>query len=367
MSTLFHTFVRPALVVAVTALMSGASFGAANSSLLSPVVIKPEIFNINELLTVDPVPADATFAGQELLDSIGSYKRTPMVYNVVEFDQDPVAKGVVLLKQLNAKFNTERFVHLNDKWFGFQNDEDPSAMFELDSRTGNLRFNAGLKRYSDEGSTPNLPDEKNIIQFAAKYLIDLGLLPPLTEINTQNIQFGGLNMAVPDDKGGSKIFEKLKTVRAYRMLNGLEVEGKSRLVMHFGEQGALQGIISQWSKVDEGHAVTEGDLIPAVKIREAALANIRKVIAQFEKPELAEVKLVMFDDGQGVIEPAYHFVVNRTFNDKSTREAQQVLIPYDFYLPVLNKSRAVLPDMESARVQPLDGTDEKPVSFGTDE
>ena len=368
MSTLFHTVIRPALAVTITALMSTASLGANVALLPSTTLIKPVNFNISDLVLNVPT-TETAFTGQELLDSIGRYKSLPMTYSAVELDKDPVAKSIALLKRLNVKFNTDRFIPLNDKWFGFQSDEDPSAIFELDSRTGNVHFNAGLKRYNGEESTPNLPKGKEeTIQFAAQHLINLELLPPLTEINLQKIELGGLNMAIPDGQGRSKVFEKLKTVRAYRVLNGLEVEGDSRIVMNIGEKGALAGVVFKWPKVGEGQALTENDLIPAVKIREAALSNIQRVIAKTQNPELKEVKLVLYDDGQGIIEPAYHFIINRNFNLGTTvRATELTMIPFDFYLPILNKSRAVFPDMESVRVQPLDGIDEKQGNVGKDE
>lgn len=369
MSTKFNTLVRSAVLAALTSVVSTVSVGATfNSQLLATSIIKPVL--ITDLLTEQPT-TETEFAGRELLEKIGRYSGTPMVYQAVGFDKDPVAKSVVFLKRLNEKFNTDRFIHLENNWFGFQSENDPSASFEFDSRTGNIRFNAGLKPYSGEEQTADLPKSPDeIIKFAAKYLIELELLPPLTEINGQKIEFGGLNMAIPDDKGGSKIFEKLKTVRAYRVLNGMEVEGDSRLVMNFGEKGKLAGIVSQWSKVGPGEPLTESDLIPAEKLREAAIANIQRVISKTQNPELAEVKLVLYDDGNGVIEPAYHFIVKRTIklgDSQRTVGATDTMVPYDFYLPISNKSRAEFPDLETVRVQPLDGRDQNPIKIGQDE
>ncbi len=365
MSTKLPTIVRSVLVASAVSLLSGPSFGATLNPSLLTTVIKPVL--ISDLLTETP-STTGEFSGKQLLDSLGRYEKKPMVYKTLEFNKDPIAKSVQLIKQLNVNFNTDRIVHLNDKWLGFQNDEDASSTFEFDTHSGNIHFNRGLKGYSEERSTPNLPDERQITQFAAKHLIDLGLLPPLTEINLQKIEIGGLNMAVPDSKGGSKVFEKLKTVRAFRVLDGVEVEGDSRLIMHLGENGELAGIVAQWPQVSEGKALTENDLIPAEKLREAALANIQRVLGKSVRPELTEAKLVLYDDGQGVIEPAYHFVVKRNFNlNENSRSTELTMIPYDFYLPIYNKSRAAFPDLQSVMVQPLDGRDEKVGDVAKDE
>jgi hypothetical protein len=127
-------------------------------------------------------------------------------------------------------------------------------------------------------------------------------------------------------------------------------------------------MVSQWPKVAESQALTVHDLVPADKLRETALSNINRILGKAQKSELTEAKLVLYDDGHGVVEPAYHFIVNRTFNlGEASREASASMIPYDFYLPVYNKSRAEFPDMQEVRVLPLDGRDDKLGNVGEDE
>lgn len=266
---------------------------------------------------------------------------------------DPMGSdtGVDFGKQERAGLDGSRLVR--------RSKEDPSAVFEYDVRTGNFLFNGGLGRYRDESSTPDLPKEEGAEKLALERLglYDLKLDP--SELRVAHV--GGLRMGVVNDRGGTDVYEKLRTVRFERLLDGIAVEGDSRIIVHLGEQGTLAGLHYQWPQVERVGTLSPDVALGADEIRDAALTEIRQVSAVAEKAALTEVELVLYDDGLGVIEPAYHFRLDRLIDLEG---AEPSPIPYDFYVPLSRKSQALFPHMEVARKRPDENTTEPYVGDG---
>jgi hypothetical protein len=84
-----------------------------------------------------------------------------------------------------------------------------------------------------------------------------------------------------------------------------------------------------------------------------ALEEIKRVTEKAEKSTLTGAELVLYDDGRGMVEPAYHFTVNRLID---LGESDPAAIPYDFYVPIAKEPRAFYPYMDTALVQPDDNT-----------
>ena len=62
---------------------------------------------------------------------------------------------------------------------------------------------------------------------------------------------------------------------------------------------------------------------------------------------------MLYDDGQGVIEPAYHFVLERYIANSANSDQKPVMIPYDFYIPISSMPLAMYPYMENSKVKPV--------------
>jgi hypothetical protein len=304
--------------------------------------------------------------GLELLETLGRYEKPLKTYRIVKPSQSPEKAAAELMGVFNGlsenDFRDAELVQLSKTRIGFRHLKDPSASFEFDGETGNFLFNGGLSAYREEGHSKGLPDQKTAEPSARAWLEKLQFLPPEQELKTQHV--GGLNMGVPDGKGGTIIYEKLKTVRFSRILDGLDVEGSSRIVVHLGQEGSLAGLVHQWPAIGRSVELTAAELRSPETLRDAALKKIRQGAAKAERSQLTEAKLVLFDDGHGVIEPAYHLIVERWIR---LQEDQPTMIPLDFYVPVLSKPQAQYPDMEVAQLKPDDGLSEEPVVTDVDD
>jgi len=233
---------------------------------------------------------------------------------------------------------------------------DPSASFEYDAKLGRLLFNGGLRAYRGDERTPNLPDEAKAADLARSHLSKLRLAPASTQVGV--VKTGGVNLGVTDGKGATQIYEKFKTVRFSRALEGVPVEGDARVVVQLGSEGALAALVYQWPSLQAGEAYTGRQLVDLKLVREQAIKQLSEVTASAEAAFLTGADLVFYDDGRGVVEPAYHFTVERYLGLDKGEPTQ---IPYDFYLPALTSSHAFYPHLDKPKIAPADGRDESPV------
>ena len=220
--------------------------------------------------------------------------------------------------------------------------EDLSAGLDVDTRFGDISYSGGLARYSADGTTPGLPDAKEAPELALQWVSSIGLLPPADEMVVAHV--GGLNMSARDEDGRTADYAKLVTVRFERELGGLPVLGASRLVVHLGEQGQLQGLVLSWVQVEREEVDPAAVLDPEATLGEALeLFEMTSGDARSIRVEDAEV--VLYDDGAGTIEPAIHVTAMRSYADKRLGEQ-----PLDFYVPALLKTRGDFPSMRSENV-----------------
>ena len=317
-------------------------------------------------MVASSVALAAEVEGLEQLEQLGEYKDSLVTYYAAKPSREHMAlvsKTAGRLSALNdIRLNQESEFKLGSTRVGYSSDEDPSASFEVDSLTGSFLFNGGLKQYREEKSTPDLPTEGDAVELSQMWLQEIGLSPSSEELQIAHV--GGLNLAATDGKTGSEIFEKLKTVRFSRVLGGLPVHGDARIIMQLGESGKLAAMIYQWPEIGERQKLSSRQLVPAEKLQDRARGEIESMSKKALEAKLTEVELVLYDDGLGVMEPAYHMVVERYF-DYGDREP--VMIPYDFYLPTTLEPQAFYPHMEVAELAPQDGKDESETKNDRDE
>lgn len=308
----------------------------------------------------------AKVEGMEKLERMGEYKTPLVTYHAAKPSREHLAlvsKTAAQLSDLNdIRLNQEHAFSLGANRIGYTSDDDPSASFEVDRLTGNFLFNGGLKKYRRDESTRDLPSEGDAVEISQRWLQEIGLAPYADELKIAHV--GGLNMSASDGKTGSVIYEKLKTVRFSRVLDGLPVAGDARIIMQLGESGKLAGMIYQWPEIGEVQKLGSRELLPAEKLQSQARDKIESVAKKALSAQLKAVDLVLYDDGLGVMEPAYHVVVERYFD---YGDKEPTMIPFDFYVPTTIEPQAFYPYMEVAELAPQDGRDEGEIKNDRDE
>lgn len=301
----------------------------------------------------------ASVEGLHLLDRIGEHKgelKTYFAARPTDAELSERSKLAFSLARVNGiAFQQDKPVRLGESRTALISSSDASASFEVDAVTGNFLFNGGMLKYRSDANTRDLPQESDAAALAHQLLGKYGLSVDDRQLKIAHI--GGLNLAIADGSGKSEIFEKLKTVRFSRVLDGLAVEGDARIVMHLGESGALAGMVYQWPRLEKSMALSSAMLQKPDAVRSSALDEIKAMTAKSARAELTKASLVLYDDGRGVVEPAYHFEITRYFDDGNL---EPVMIPYDFYVPAAIRPLAYYPHMEVAPRKPADGSDERP-------
>jgi hypothetical protein len=236
-----------------------------------------------------------------------------------------------------------------------RNEKDPSASFEMDRRSGSFLYNGGLADYKKEASTPNLVAGEKAESMALQHLEKLGLLPAKEEL--KHAHTGGLGMAVLNEDGSTEKYDKLVTVRYDRVLSGLPVMGASRIVVRMGEDGKLAGLIYNWGELTEGKKVESDLLLADEEIKRALEGRLLEAASDAKRIVVEKADLVLYDDGKGRIEPAYHVEAKLFYeapDEKEQKEIREYDVPYDYYVPVLKRPLAFYPYMEKAELEPTD-------------
>lgn len=210
-----------------------------------------------------------------------------------------------------------------------------------------------------EGNTVGLPSEYAAPDVAMKHLESLDLLPANQKEMTL-AHVGGIGIAVYDQSTGQVTgdYDKVKTVIYGRTLNGLRVMGASRLVVNLGENGELVGIIKNWPEISKQVLYSPKELVAQGKwdaTVESFLGN-RYAQTNINKIQVKESELVMFDDGEGVIEPAL-FLKGKTFSEEGKEFEGDWIVPV-LQMPKANY-RMVSPEL------PARNADSRSLSAGT--
>ena len=73
------------------------------------------------------------------------------------------------------------------------------------------------------------------------------------------------------------------------------------------------------------------------------------------KIKFNKIDLVLYDDGKGIIEPAYHIETQLFYKNKKDSYNE----PFDFYVPILKKPHAFYPFMDKPNLKPIKHNEEQ--------
>lgn len=244
----------------------------------------------------------------------------------------------------------------------FRDPKDPSASLDVNRRTREVLFNKGMAAYRRDGDTPQLPGEEDAARLALGHLEKLGMLPPKDELVLAHV--GGMNIGAHRADGSTAIYRKLVVVRYDRTLAGLPVFGDSRVVVRLAENGTVVGLIRRWLPV-EGQKVRPEQLLTDDAIQQGIRARLIAEGRSARSIVVRSADLVMYDHGNGVIEPAIHVVANMHYEDKVVNsrivgEIRRLDVPYDTFIPVLKNYKGRYPFMHDPEARKLIKTDQPP-------
>jgi hypothetical protein len=300
------------------------------------------------------VPSTTKIEGVELLEKIGRFEQDLIVYRAAKPTSADIAarfdSAKLFAKDAGVRFG-EKLQKLGEQRIALVGADDASASFEVDQLTGNFLFESGLEKYGVEASTRDLPKNEALPELAIRTLKQYGLEVKPEELKVSHV--GGLNMSVADGKNVPQIFEKLKTIRYSRVLDGLPVEGDSRIVAHFGEGAQLSGLVFQFPQIASARRLSPSLIQQPDALKKQALEEVTTRAKKALRAKLTKVDLVIYDDGRGVMEPAYHVVLERLL---ALGDKEPAMIPYDFYVPVSSKPAAFFPQHEVSLFLPEDGS-----------
>lgn len=311
-----------------------------------PVEVTPEPVEVE--IEYDQSVGPITLEGKVLHSYRVDYEKSLSKEDVSE-----MAKRLTDLSEEPLDF--EELLEMEDGLIALRNGKDPSAIFEMDTRSGNFLYNGGLAEYKLEGSTPDLITGEEAAITALQHLEELGLLPNAQELSLVDI--GGLSMAVLREDNTTEVFQKLVTVHYRRELSDIPVMGESRIVVHMGANGELAGLVYYWGEIVDERRIESDKVLSDEEIERELESRIRAAAADAKGIVVQKTDFVLYDDGKGQIEPAY-YVRARFFYEssegKGAEEIQNYDIPYDYYIPVLKEPLAFYPYMETAEIEPTD-------------
>jgi len=183
-----------------------------------------------------------------------------------------------------------------------------------------------------EVKSRKLPDKNKAAEMAKDYLSLLEILPTdSTEMYVAKVS----KIRMATSQTASEIYDMMQVVYFGRKINGLSVVGPTRIVVRIGDNGELVGVINNWPKVTKkeikgknavhGKSAWKG---VATKHLEDAYAN-----SDFTSVNLETAEVVLYDDGEGCIEPSILAKGKQIHNNGEAAE-------YDWLIPIVVAPKA---------------------------
>lgn len=243
----------------------------------------------------------------------------------------------------------------------FIDSEDPSAFVQVSPKTGDISFCRGMKGFEVEENTKNLPEGDGAIRTAIDHLQRLNLMPSKrAELVVQHI--GGLRMSQRSEDGSTADYDKLVTVHFGREIDGLPVGGPgSKITVHLGANGELVGMQRRWIEFN-AQANSDEAFLSRNETLASAESHLRKEWANALNVTSERPQLGLFDDGNGMIEPAFFFRAELEY-DAEVHEFAKGDYTNDYLgiIPALRQSRARFQQLEEAPVLAQTAGDTPPV------
>ena len=232
--------------------------------------------------------------------------------------------------------------------FGYVDADDRSASFYYSPATGDITFTRGMQDYTAEMNTPGLPERAEAIELAKEYLADLGLLPEHGAEMVVN-EVGSLNMSVVREDGTTGDYRKQVSVYFSRQINGVDVVGTgSKMIVHLGTHGELAGLIRRWSEVEATPAAPAAFILSS-QVRGRMAAQLDKDWREASEIVAETPRMVIYDDGHGVLEPAY-VTDSKVYHD--TPNAPRMEDKSQGVIPAIHATRAWYAQQEKAQAEP---------------
>jgi len=292
---------------------------------------------------------------ENLIEKVVLEKKALTTYrtiNSLNLDKALLEKRFTLLENyLNIDMNNEGVKNIGNHKFIVKND-NANSFIEIDSRSGNFLYKDDMTKYNGEETTANLLDKKETLEMAYTHLKNLNLMPKKENLGT--IQHSGLGMSVKKENGKSFDYKKTTAVRINRKLDGLPVKGSSRIFINMGSNGEISNMVYKWSPIEKRTIVSSKNVINTDVLKKAIFTQLEKRADNANKIILDKINLVMYDDGKGLIEPAYYIEAQLFFKDG--KESYDTL--YDFYIPAINNPQIIYPLMSKPPVQPMNADKE---------
>jgi hypothetical protein len=264
-------------------------------------------------------------------------------FNIYEMSSEAKLDEATAQKNLSSllgyagsgKFNMKEPLRENGTLW-YRSPADPSAVLNINLNNGDITLNAGMKDFAGDNSTPGLLKNESASEMAKKHLTQLGLLNNDQKDYTI-AHVGGINMGSNDEKNKSVVFEKFTTVRFDRVLNGIPVEGHSRIIVQMAQEGKLVGLVKQWAPFNP-RAVQPAEITSRDSLKRSIEQHMQSENTQATRIVVKKIDLIYFDGGRGLIEPAIRAQCE-TFYKGTGRDTTTKMFTYDIIEPLLKNPR----------------------------
>jgi len=315
------------------------------------------LFCITSLSFTSVAQALPIVQNAELLDKIDFKNKALVSYQTdisLNLNKNSIQKRLKKLEEYTGREISNRKIQESGKDnFIIQDSTDSSIFFDMDSLSGSFSYSSSMEKYYKEEITPNLLNNKEALSMAYKHLESLDLMPKKEQLG--KVTQGGLNMAIRKENGDTADYQKMTSVRIDRKIDGIPVLGDSRIFINMGTDGEIANMIYQWDKIASSKKITSTEKVSIDDIKKNIYNRLEKGAKNTVKINLNSVDLVLYDDGKGVIEPAYHVETQLFYKNKK----DSYDVPFDFYVPLLKKPQAFYPFMDKPNIKPLKNNEEQ--------
>jgi hypothetical protein len=248
-----------------------------------------------------------------------------------------------LVEKLNAYTNTTLEVTKVDSARPVLS--NGAEYFEMYSTlSGSFIWSKDVNEYVGQEDTENLPLKAVSADAALVHIKNLGLLPKNKgEMVLGHVGSSMLSFYNPETKDVEE-YEILRNVTFTRKLKGIDVIGGMRIVVSMGTNGELVTLVNNWPELSTKKIAkaTKGD----TKASTMGYLKAHYKGSSVKSVKVTESKLVMYDDGNGVVEPALYLTGKARYSDG-------VIDSVDYIVPVLAAPKAKY-EILSKDVAPID-------------